>query len=332
MPGFVFAGPGGVVGIRSSVVRNGRAMTRYRLLSVVLAVCTIAAMAAVSGAQAGVPMPAPHKHHRAHNHRRGHERRRDHRHRRAHRRRDPTCVVHSLPSFVETGLGPTASSVADVVTVECHPVFAESTVTISADELFSRCAGHLSWIHTPGNGGTATGATVDVILDNDGEATVVAFGGPSCAAGTSLISAHLDVAPFTTANARYTILAPRNTPPGVKALPASVVEDSVNSSAATIVYAEFNPVFAEKTVMFRSNELEARCTGGITWVGPDEALLGTGPTVTTTLDNNGNAWAVALAGPSCAAGPSQIEASLTSVPFTSYRTTFTILSPRVTNP
>ncbi|MBV9534915.1 MAG: hypothetical protein JO321_05820 [Solirubrobacterales bacterium] len=238
--------------------------------------------------------------------------------------------MHSLPSFVETGLGPTASSVADVVTVECHPVFAESTVTISSDELFSRCAGHLSWVHS--SGGTAVGPSIDVMLDNDGAATVVAFGGPSCAAGTSLISAHLDVPPFTTANAHFTILAPRDTPPGVKALPASVVEDSVNSSAETIVYAEFNPVFSERTVMFRSNELNSRCARAVTWLGPDEDILGAGPTVTTTLDNNGNAWVVALPGPSCAAGTSQIEASLTSVPFTSYVTSFQILSPRVTNP
>jgi uncharacterized membrane protein len=230
-------------------------------------------------------------------------------------------------------LGPTASSVADVVTVECHPVFAESTVTISADQLSSRCAGTLSWMSTPGNGpGTVTGPTVDVPLDNDGEATVVAFGGPSCAAGTSIISAHLDVPPFTTANTTYTVIAPRDTPRGVTARPAEQVEDSVNSSAATIVYAEFNPVFSERAVTFRSNELNSRCAGGVTWVGPDEAAFGTGPTATTTLDNNGNAWLVALAGPSCAAGTSEIEASLTTAPFRSYLTSFDILSPRVTNP
>jgi hypothetical protein len=229
-------------------------------------------------------------------------------------------------------LGPTASSVADVITVECHPVFAESTVTLTSDELLNRCAGHLSWYPTPGNGTKAAGASFVVRLDNDGEATAVAFGGPSCAAGTSIISAHLNVPPFATVDAKYTIVPPQNTPRGVKALPEKQVEDSVNSSAATIVYAEFNPVFSERTVLFRSNELNSRCAGGITWIGPDEAVLGRGPTAMTTLDNNGNAWAVALAGPSCAAGKSQIEASLTSAPFRSYVTSFQILSPRVTNP
>ena len=158
------------------------------------------------------------------------------------------------------------------------------------------------------------------------------MGGPSCAAGTSIVSAHLNAPPFATAHATYTIIAPRDTRRGVKALPSSQVEDSTTSSAATIVYAEFNPVFSERAVTFRSNELEDRCAGGITWVGPDEVVLAAGPTVTTTLDNNGNAWVVALAGPSCAAGKSQIEASLTNAPFTSYLTSLNILSPRVTNP
>ncbi|MBV8735391.1 MAG: hypothetical protein JO321_13640 [Solirubrobacterales bacterium] len=150
--------------------------------------------------------------------------------------------------------------------------------------------------------------------------------------GASIISAHLNVPPFATVHTTYTILPPQDTPQGVKALPASQVEDSANSSAATIVYAEFPSVYAEKSVTFRSNELASRCTGGITWVGPDEVVLGTGPSVTTTLDNKGNAWAVALAGPSWASGSSDIEASLTSPPFTSFLTAFNILSSRVTNP
>ncbi len=232
-------------------------------------------------------------------------------------------------------MGGTASSAADVVTVECHPVFAESTVTISSDELYNRCAGNLSWFKPPSLATEAIirrgSASVDATLDNDGEATVVAFAGPSCAAGSSDISAHLNAPPFATVTARYRIIAPQDTPRGVFALPSSQVEDSVNSSAATIVYAEFNPVFSEKTVMFRSNELNSRCMGGITWIVPG-FINQTGPTATATLDNNGNAWAIALAGPSCAAGTSQIEASLTSAPYSSRMTSFDILSPRVTNP
>ncbi|MBV8941998.1 MAG: hypothetical protein JO240_09720 [Solirubrobacterales bacterium] len=295
-------------------------------MSVVFAISAIVAMAAVSGARASVPMPAPHKHHRAHKPHRAHN------HRRGHKRRDPTCVVHSLPSFVESGLGGTASSVADVITVECEPVYAEQTVTISSDELSSRCHGTLGWYIGTAPFFRFSGPSVDVVLDNDGNATVVAFGGPSCAAGRSIVSAHLDVAPFATANATYKVIAPRDTPRGVKALPKSLVEDSVTSSAATIVYAEFPSYHAEQTITIRSDELNSRCAEAVAWVGSDGVVLGDGPSVTTTLDNNGNAWVVALAGPSCAAGKSQLEASLTSAPFTSYVTSFNILSPRVTNP
>jgi hypothetical protein len=246
---------------------------------------------------------------------------------------DPTCVLHSLRRFREAGFGPTHSSVADVLTVECEPQFAESTVTLTADELSSRCHGTLSWASPPLTPGPLTpGPSFDVVLDNDGEATAVVWGGPSCAPGTSIISAHLDVPPFATTHATYRILAPGDTRPGVRARPHRQVEDSVTSSVATIVYAEFPSVFSERTITIRSNELNSRCTGGVTWVGPDEVVLGAGPTTTTTLDNNGNAFVVAMAGPSCAAGTSGIEASLNIAPFTSYLNTFTILSPRVTNP
>jgi hypothetical protein len=279
-------------------------------------------MGAASGAQARVSSPAPHKNHHAR------------KHHRTKKHRDPTCVIHSLPSFVESGLGARASSAADVVTVECHPVFAEDTVTISSDELYNRCDGRLRWFQTPSFRAMAIlrlrSPSVDATLDNDGEATVVAIGGPSCAAGSSDISAHLDAPPFATVTTRYRILAPQDTPRGVFALPSSQVEDSVNSSAATIVYAEFNPVQSERTVMFRSNELYNRCDS-LRWLVPGRKPQ-FGPTATAMLDNNGNAWAVALAGPSCAAGTSQIEASLTSAPYNSRMTSFDILSPRVTNP
>jgi hypothetical protein len=294
-------------------------MTRHRLMLLALSLSAIVAMVATSGAQARVGTASALKQHSVAK-------------TSTTTPKDPTCLIHSLRRFREAGLFGTHSSVADVVTVECEPQFAESPVTISSDELLNRCHGHLSWIATPGNEGTIVGATTTLFLDNDGEATVVAFGGNSCAAGPSIISAHLDVPPFATVHATYRILAPGDTRPGVRARPSSLVEDSVNSSAATIVYAEFPSVFSERAVTFRSNELNSRCAGGITWVGPTETPFGTGPTATTTLDNNGNAWLVAFAGPSCAAGRSSIEASLTTAPFTSYLGSFNILSPRVTNP
>ena len=51
-----------------------------------------------------------------------------------------TCVVHTLPGpFMDQGEFGAASSVADVIEVECEPVYAEKYVRISANELYSRC-------------------------------------------------------------------------------------------------------------------------------------------------------------------------------------------------
>lgn len=246
----------------------------------------------------------------------------------------PTCVVHSNQSQVETGLGAQQSSISDIIIVECKPVFSEQTVEILTPQLNNACHGTLSWFSPTATGGnapgTGTGETFTVTLDNDGNATAAVWGGPSCAASKDLIEANLDTAPFTTATTTFTILPPRTTPPGVKATPSSEVEDSNTSSVATVFYAEFPSVFAERTVEFSDSQLSARCSGGVTWVGADEVVLGTGKTVTTTLDNNGNAFVVALAGPSCASGSTLVTADLVGPPFTTYTTTFTVLSPRVT--
>jgi len=47
-----------------------------------------------------------------------------------------------------------------------------------------------------------------VTLDDDGNAFVVLLGGASCAAGTSLIEAGLEVAPYTTYTTTFTVEAP----------------------------------------------------------------------------------------------------------------------------
>src|SRR5246127_1562794 len=71
-----------------------------------------------------------------------------------------TCVVHALPSsFMDQGEFGSASSVADIIEVECEEVFAEKYVRISANELYSRCDKHLYW-RSPSGGGIMA-ATVD---------------------------------------------------------------------------------------------------------------------------------------------------------------------------
>ena len=93
-------------------------------------------------------------------------------------------MIHTLPgSFMDQGEFGSASSVADVIEVECEPVYAEKFVRFSASELYSRCDDKLYWtIPTkPFDLLTAkSGPSFSVELDNDGNATAVVLGGPSC--------------------------------------------------------------------------------------------------------------------------------------------------------
>jgi hypothetical protein len=238
----------------------------------------------------------------------------------------PLCAIHTPPPFTESGLGPTFSSVAGVVYIECRPVYSEYSVTITADELYSRCNGTLSWFNPIS--GPGAGSSFTVYLDNDGNAEASFWGGPSCAAGTSTICASLNTAPFPTECAGFTILPPHNTPPGVKAIPSTEIEDSILSSVETVIYVEFPSYYSERYVTITSQELYAACATNLTWIGPDEVPFGAGPSTTVQLDNNGNAFVVAEAGPSCASGTYTVEASLIGAPYTTYLTHFTILSPR----
>jgi hypothetical protein len=243
------------------------------------------------------------------------------------------CTIHSLPSFVDQGESKTASSVADIVEVECEPVFAGQTVKVSSQGLFSRCRGHLIW-SSPYPYKPVSGPSFKVTLDGDGDANVALWAGPGCAEGESLISAHLQEAPYTTVATAFSVRPPMDTPPGVFALPGSQVEDNVTSSVAAIVQIEFPSVYAERYVNIRAEQLFSRCmiAPHLVWVGPDGNVLASGKEAVSKvrLDNNGNAFVVLLGGGSCASGSSEIEASLEQSPYTTYTTTFTVESPRPT--
>ena len=245
----------------------------------------------------------------------------------------PNCVLTPSPSsFVETGLTGAASSVAYVLTVECKPVYGEQSVQINAEQLNNACHNTLSWYSATAADGTeplwGSGQTFTVVLDDDGNATAVVWGGPSCAATRDLVTADLLVAPFTTAKTHVTIAADITTPPRLSAHPASEVEDATTSSVAAIFYAEFPSVHAGQTVEFSDAQLAARCS--ITWVGADEVVLGTGASVTTTLDDNGNAFVVALAGPNCPSGKTLAQVDLVGASYRTLTANFTIESPRPT--
>jgi hypothetical protein len=247
-----------------------------------------------------------------------------------------TCVVYTEPgSFMDQGEFETASSVADIISVECEPVYAEHYVKLSATELYSRCDKRLYWTEAAPFSLSASQPSFTVKLDNDGNGGAVVFGGPSCAAGESLVSAHLEEAPFTTVTTSFTVLPPRPTEPGVKAEPPTGVESEENSSVPAIIEVEFPPVFAEEPVNINASQLYSRChEGELLWVGPGGQVLAedTEELLGLQLDNDGNAFVVLLGGESCAAGPSLIEASLENAPYTTYTTEFTILPPQPTFP
>ena len=242
----------------------------------------------------------------------------------------PTCAVSASPyKFIEAGLSPQPSMVAFIITVECAPTFSEQTVEIHTPQLSNACQGLLRWYNATTTAASGNGDTFDVTLDDDGNATAVVLGGPSCAASRDLIEADLTVAPYTTATTQVRIAPPVSTRPGVRAFPASEVEDATTSSVATIFYVEFPSVYAEQEVQISDAELFDRCAGHITWILPNGTFK-YGKSVTTTLDDNGNAFVVALAGPSCASGSTLVQADLTGPPYKTVTTQFTVRSPRVT--
>ena len=210
------------------------------------------------------------------------------------------------------------------------PTFSEQAVEIRTPQLSDACQGQLMWYSATTTAASGNGDTFDVRLDDDGNATAVVLGGPSCAASNDLIEADLTVAPYTTATTQVQIAPSVSTRPGVRAFPASEVEDATTSSVATVFYVEFPSVYAEHEVQISDAELFDSCPGHVTWIFPNTTVLEYGKSVITTLDDNGNAFVVALAGPSCASGSTLVQADLVGPPYTTVTTQFTVLSPRVT--
>ena len=256
---------------------------------------------------------------------------------------DPsTCSISSLPSFVDQGEFANASSVADYVKVSCNPEYAGRSVKVSATELFNRCSEKLEWVGRVEwpilkfLGLIGVGKSVTLRLDDAGNTWAVVFAGPGCAGGESLISAHLEAPPFTTVTTGFTVLAPRVTPPGATVLPSEITLGDLASSFGAIVEVEYPPVFAEDWVTINSEQLAARCKipPHLIWFGPNLHLLGFGAesSARVQLDNDGNAFAVVFGAFSCAAGTSDIEATLEEAPYTTYTTKLTLAPPAPPGP
>ncbi|HMD57187.1 MAG TPA: hypothetical protein VKG82_06915 [Solirubrobacteraceae bacterium] len=247
------------------------------------------------------------------------------------------CYVESLPTFVDQGEFAQASSVADIVQVHCAGVYAEQHIELRAQQLFNRCAKHLSWSAVYAPTTFHEGVSFKVELDDAGNATAILWGGPSCAAGESAITAHLLAPPYTSVATTFTVLAPTPTPEGLYALPSTAIEDATTSSVATIVQLEFPPVDAERWVRVASEQMYQRCQvpPDLVWIGPEEQILRSGAgegelrpdEARVQLDNDGNAFVVLVGSQSCAAGTSLIEADLENAPFTTFATSFVTEAP-----
>jgi uncharacterized repeat protein (TIGR01451 family) len=232
---------------------------------------------------------------------------------------------------------PSGSEVHAVIQVETSAAYAGDTVNIDSSQLEEACGGLIEF-ETLQHGSTVAPHigvdSIQVVLDDDGNVTVVVDGG-NCAPGTDVVEADLTVAPFLTATTILNVQPPGVTPEGLFASPASEVEtgdtaDSGDSDIYTVFTVETNPVYAEQTVELSSPQLEDRCITG--WrlepgsgLAPIDQDSGT-TTATGILDDDGNATFV-FKGSSCATGPSAVIADVLAGSHPTYVTTFTVEPP-----
>jgi len=264
----------------------------------------------------------------------------------------------AVTPLVETG----QSEVHTVIQVETSPSYAGDAVNIASTQLSATC-GTLTYedLQIPGGGNNANPVTLNVsttgsissILDDDGNATVVADG-TDCAPGSDTIEADLVSVPFYTALNTITVAPPNVTTAGITGFPqiAGVAQEvetgdtltSGDSNIYAVFYVETNPVYAEQTVEIDSAQLDSRCIKGWVWE-PGNALgvglgvgysgpifgvgLNTGPEPSTILDDDGNAVFV-FKGVSCASGLSVVTADVLAGSHLTYTSTFTVDPPAPT--
>lgn len=244
----------------------------------------------------------------------------------------PICRIQSLSSVPGHGESAIGSGIADIVEVECQPVYAGQNVTIHATGLFEHCRHELSWAQPPTlPKPPKTGPSFKVTLNAEGKATAVVWGGPFCAAGESVITADLEVAPFPAVSTAFTVLPRKPTAPGLKVLTpggaASELESIEGMKAAALIDVVFPPAFAGRPVAINANLLSMPCALPHVpiWVGPLGLLLAEGSEVTKVrLDHEGSSIvALLLGGGVCGIGTNLIEASLEEAPYTTFAIEFT---------
>jgi hypothetical protein len=243
------------------------------------------------------------------------------------------CVIISLPEFTSQGEEGNEGTVADIVEVSCDPFKygTGSKVKVTAYQLYLGCHDDLTW-YVPNPYSEVTGSGVTLELDADGNAVVALRAGPHCSNVESFVTAHMETLPYESFTTVFHVEPPRPTPAGVTAIPARQIEDASSSAVATIVEAEF-PGISEEPVHIASEELYHRCRlePHLHWVLENGETTENTPEVNgVELDNDGNAFVIAIGDHSCAEGASLIEGDLEVQPFTSPEpTTFTIEPPQV---
>jgi hypothetical protein len=243
-----------------------------------------------------------------------------------------SCVVNSLPNFIAQGEFGNGPSVADIVEIHCNPAVygTESTLTVEDPQLFSSCKGNLTWFEPNPFKEAKKKIGIEVEVDVDGNATVAVLGGPGCTVGETFVTVHQNEFPFESFFAGFNVKTAQVTPPGLTAMPESQVEDANSSSVATIVEAEFADS-AEKHIRISSEELLHRCQNAphLKWVEEGgKVVTGKASVEGIELDNDGNAFVIAIGDDSCAEGASLISADEETKPFTTEMTDFTIEPPK----
>jgi len=239
----------------------------------------------------------------------------------------PITVQIDPNPLVETG----PSEIIATVQVETSPSFAGDAVNISSSQLAASCV----FVVFENNQAISGHNNISVILDDDGNATVI-VDGENCAPGTSVIEADLEVAPYYTALGNLVARPPVVTPPGVTGYPTTSgtvttgevetgdTKASGDSDVYAVFYVETNPVYAEQKVEISSDQLTSRCLGYANWFSETS-----GNGTQTTLDDDGNAVFI-FTGISCAAGTSTVIADVEAGNHPTYVTTFTVLPPQPT--
>ncbi len=254
------------------------------------------------------------------------------------------CVVNTLPTFTDQGIEEEHSSVADIVEVECEgsgKLQYDGKLIISDVELYDRCGKKMSWLPVEGEElELKEGPSVEVKLDDDGNATAVLWAGPGCKPGESQIMVDEKEFPNETYTEPFSVVPPNETEEGVFAMPEKKVEDDIYSRVATIIQVEY-PGIAEAKVALNAEQLYLRCKKEphIKFYGSNEKEIEPvaetgrieGETNPLETDDDGNVFVVAVGTKSCQPGKVDIEASLEETEsFNTLNGNFELVAPKPT--